>query len=99
MDGVYDIAVITQPSMRVLKLVWSGSKVYLFWIMVHFVISNSYGYVCTPKSGIGLLTSPIRVSAPHCKGLRWAFETSGQAVDNMWVVLATWITNKMVGFI
>ena len=99
MEGLYDVRDITEPGLKLLKFTWSGSKVYLFWIMVHFMISNSYSYICTPKSGYGLLTSPIRVSSPHCKGLRWAFETSGQAVDNMWLVLATWITNKMIGFI
>lgn len=96
MHGLASVNFVTDTSLKLAEITWSGSKVYLFWILVHYLVSNSYGSFCTPKSTYGFLTSPILVSSPHCKALRWAHEISGSTIDNMWIIFGTWIANKIV---
>ena len=84
------------PYFSVLKIGLESAQLYFFWIMLHYVVSNSYGYFCTPISTYGFLTTPILVSSPHCKALRWAHEISGTTIDNMWIIFGTWISNKIV---
>ena len=39
--------------------------------------------------------SPFLVSAPHCKAIRWVVHNGGNTIDNMWIMLATWICSKL----
>lgn len=75
---------------------WSCSKIYLFWISIHFASSNMYPYFCSNPSLFGFLISPFMVVAPHCKALGWIQTTSTFAIENMWVVLSTWITTQFL---
>lgn len=79
-------------------VVWKASKVYLFWISVHFAIANGYYLVCAPTSVSGFFMSPFLVSSPHCRALRWANEQSALTVDNMWIVFGTWMASKITSF-
>jgi hypothetical protein len=79
-----------------LVLAWKCSNVYIFWISVHYVTSHVYPYFCADLSFIGFAKSPFMVIAPHCKGLNWLHQTSTLAIENMWVILGTWIAAQLV---
>ena len=74
---------------------WSVSKIYLFWILVHLLSVNLYCYFCANLSIFGLITSPFAVVAPHCKALGWLMSNSTIAISNMWVILAGWLLTKI----
>ena len=74
---------------------WNIVKIYLFWIVVHFVSSNLYSHLCTNMSLWGLLSSPFLVVSPHCKALFWLTNNSITNITNMWLVLGTWFMTKL----
>ena len=76
---------------------WSFSKFYLFWIIVHFAVSNLYTYLCTPMSIWGLVWSPFMAVAPHCKGMHWLFNISTNTIGHMWTIVGVWFSSKLVG--
>jgi len=74
------------------------SKMYMFWIFIHYTIANAYPYFCAPSNFKGFLVSPFLVSSPHCKALRWAFDQSSLTVDNMWIIFGAWAAGKITSF-
>lgn len=74
----------------------SVAGLYLLWILIHYVSAHLYVYYCAHGSFIGLIMSPILVSAPHCRALRWAIYTGAQSIDAMWIVLGTWVCSKLL---
>ena len=82
-------------NLNLLKNIWDIIKIYLFWIVIHFVCSNLYCYLCTNLSITGFLISPFIVMSPHCKALMWLTSTSITNINNMWLVLGTWFITKM----
>ena len=77
-------------------MVWKASNIYVFWIGMHFITANMYPYFCADVSLYGVVTSPFLVMAPHCKALLWAQQTSTMAIENMWIVLGTWLCSQML---
>ena len=69
---------------------------YFIWILLHFVSSHVYAQYCTPKTVMGYLLSPLTVTTPHCKALRWIIYHGGNTVENMWVLLGIWLCSKLV---
>lgn len=72
-------------------MVWEASSVYIFWIFMHYATAHLYPYFCAQLSLTGALTSPFLVMTPHCKAIHWTMQTSTHAIENMWVVLGTWL--------
>ena len=76
--------------------IWSISKIYLFWIVVHFVSANLYAYYCAHMSFYGFLTSAFMTATPHCIGLNWMTNWTHNTIRNMWLTLGTWLVTKIM---
>jgi hypothetical protein len=78
------------------RYVYSASSVYLFWMMLHYFSAQLYVYYCAPRGFYGFLISPFLVAAPHCRAIRWIIHNGGNMVDNMWLILGTWLCSKVI---
>ena len=78
------------------QYVYSASSIYLFWIMLHYFSAQLYVYYCAPRGFYGFLISPFLVAAPHCRAIRWIIHNGGNMVDNMWLILGTWLCSKII---
>ena len=83
---------------KLLLEIWSFSKFYLFWILMHYISTNLYTYFCTPLSFVGFLASPFMAVSPHCKGLHWLFNVSVSTIGQMWMIFGIWLSAKLTGF-
>lgn len=72
------------------------SGLYILWIILHFISANLYVYYCANLSFYGIIMSPILTNAIHCKALRWTLNIGAQTIENMWIVLGTWICSKIM---
>lgn len=72
---------------------------YLFWIIIHFVASHLYLYMCVGSTFVGFLMSPFTSSAPHCQGLSWAIYALSRQFLLMWIALGTFIVSKLFKFV
>jgi len=75
---------------------YNATSIYFFWILMHYFSSQLYVYYCTPQGFYGFFISPFLVAAPHCRALRWIIHSGGNMVDNMWIILGTWLCSKML---
>jgi len=87
---------ITEQSKFCAKYVYSATSIYFFWILMHYFSAQLYVYYCTPQGFYGFFISPFLVAAPHCRALRWIIHSGGNMVDNMWIILGTWLCSKML---
>ena len=78
-----------------LTLVNNIAGIYLVWIILHFVAAHLYVYYCANLSFYGFLMSPILVSAPHCRAIRWTIYNGAQSIDTMWIVFGTWLCSRI----
>jgi hypothetical protein len=78
------------------QYVYGASSIYLFWIMLHYFSAQLYVYYCAPRGFYGFLISPFLVAAPHCRAIRWIIHNGGNMVDNMWIILGTWLCSKII---
>ena len=78
------------------RFVFSGIKIYLFWITVHYITSHLYPHLCADLSFYGFITSAVYVMTPHCRALAWLQNTSQMAIQNMWMVLGAWFCAKLL---
>jgi len=76
---------------KIITFVFQISSVYLMWILLHYFSSQLYVKLCTPSNMYGLLMSPFLVTTPYCQGLRWLIYNGSVMINNMWIVLATWL--------
>lgn len=97
--GAYILHNITEFLCKTCKLVFSGMKIYLFWITVHYLASHLYPQFCAELSVYGFITSAIYVMTPHCRALAWLKTTSATAIENMWVVLGAWFCAKLMPYV
>lgn len=72
------------------------SGVYLFWIGLHYIASHLYIHFCVPSNFFGFLISPFMTASPHCQGLRWIIYTGANTINNMWVILGTWLCSYLL---
>ena len=72
------------------------SSVYLLWILLHYSASHLYVQLCVPKTVVGFLMSPFMTLAPHCQGLRWLVYNAASFINNMWVILGTWMCSNIL---
>jgi hypothetical protein len=87
---------ITEKGVYCVQYVYSASSIYLFWMMLHYFSAQLYVYYCAPRGFYGFLISPFLVAAPHCRAIRWIIHNGGNMVDNMWLILGTWLCSKVI---
>ena len=75
------------------------TKVYILWIIIHYISVQLYVKHCVPSSILGFITSPILVSSPHCKAMRWILHTGANTIDNMWNTIGVWFSTKLLQII
>ena len=78
------------------KFLFHISKIYLLWIILHYIASQLYIKFCVPTTVWGFLISPFIVTTPHCQGLRWIVYNAANIINNMWVVLGTWVCSTLL---
>ena len=78
------------------QYMYGASSLYLFWIMLHYFSTQMYVYYCAPRGFYGFFISPFLVAAPHCRAIRWIIHNGGNMVDNMWIILGTWLCSKVI---
>jgi len=71
------------------------SGVYFLWIFLHYVSSHLYVKFCVSNTMLGFFMSPFMTVAPHCQGLRWIIHTAANVINNMWIVLGTWLASTI----
>lgn len=71
-----------------------GLCIYLLFIVVHYISSHLYPYICNPLTIIGFLMSPFMVMSPQCECLRWIVYHSGVQIRNMWI----WVAGYLIHF-
>ena len=76
--------------------VFKISGVYLLWIMLHYTAAHLYVHFCVPKTIFGFIMSPFMTAAPHCQGLRWVVYNAANMINNMWIILGTWICSNIL---
>lgn len=69
---------------------------YALWIVGHYLSAHAYVYYCVPVDFKGFMMSPLLTSTPHCKAFRWIIQNGGSNIDNMWVMIGTWLCAKIV---
>ena len=82
---------------KTIKIVIRISGVYLLWIFLHFCASYLYTKLCVPTTLLGLLMSPFLTATPHCQGLRWVIYNGANIINNMWIVVGTWLCANIMG--
>ena len=70
--------------------------IYLIWILLHYFAAHLYIEYCVPKTWTGLLISPFLTATPHCQGLRWVIYNGGNQINQMWIMIGSWICVKLV---
>ena len=87
----------TYPMVRPMMInLYNASAIYLFWIIVHYISARAYVYYCVPDELSGFIMSPFLVSAPHCKAIRWVVHTGGSNIDNMWIIIGSWLCSRLL---
>jgi len=93
MKNIYDYVV---PYFQWAYLI---TKVYILWVIIHYISVQLYVKHCVPSSILGFITSPILVSSPHCKAMRWMLHTGANTIDNMWNTIGVWFSTKLLQII
>ena len=97
LDAIYSEARNMVPVIKPYALYcYNATGLYLFWICLHYVAAQMYVYYCVPSFFQGFVMTPFLVSAPHCKAIRWVVHNGGNTIDNMWIVLATWLCSRLL---
>jgi len=78
------------------KWIFFISKVYIIWIVIHYVSVQVYVKYCVPSSIWGFIMSPLLVSSPHCKAMRWILHNGANTIDNMWNTIGVWFSAKLL---
>jgi hypothetical protein len=85
-----------QFTYKTIKIFINVTGIYLLWIFLHYLASHLYVRLCVPNTIIGFLMSPFMTATPHCQGLRWIVYNAANMINNMWVVLGTWICSTLL---
>jgi len=79
-----------------IKFIIKVAGIYLLWILLHYLSSHLYVKLCVPSTIIGFMMSPFMTATPHCQGLRWIVYNAANMINNMWIVLGTWICSTIL---
>lgn len=77
-------------------MTWKCSSIYIFWMGAHYLSAHIYPYFCADLSLYGMIASPFLVMSPHCKAILWVQQTSTMAIENMWIVLGSWLCSLLL---
>ena len=77
------------------KICISISGIYLIWIILHYFAAHLYVKLCVPNTIVGFMVSPFLIATPYCIGLRWLITTGSNTINNMWVLLGSWICTNI----
>lgn len=80
---------------KIIKFGYDCSKLYILWILIHFISNHLYIHFCLPKTIIGFLSSPFMVMTPHCVVLNWFQTNSYNIIYQMWFILGTYCVTKI----
>jgi hypothetical protein len=81
---------------KTLQFTFKISGIYLLWICLHYIASHLYIKFCVPSTIFGFIMSPFMTATPHCLGLRWIVYNAANMINNMWLVLGTWICSTIL---
>lgn len=81
---------------KIIQLLISITGIYFLWIFFHYFASHLYVKICVPETIIGFLISPFLITTPYCVGLRWVIHTGANTINNMWIILGTWICSHFL---
>jgi hypothetical protein len=81
---------------KTMKFIFKISGIYLLWICLHYAASHLYIKFCVPSTVIGFIMSPFMTATPHCLGLRWIVYNAANMINNMWLILGTWICSTIL---
>ena len=95
-NSYYYFNLLIEFTFTTIKFIIRVSGIYLLWIVLHYVSSHLYVELCVPKTLIGFLISPFMISTPHCQGLRWVVYNAATVINNMWVLMGSWICSMLI---
>jgi hypothetical protein len=95
LEGIYNIFSHLQ---NIIKFIFGASGIYLIWICLHYFASHLYVKFCVPTTVMGFILSPFMTATPHCQGLRWVVYNAANMINNMWLVLGTWVGSMLLNF-
>jgi hypothetical protein len=81
---------------KFIKVFINITGIYFVWIFLHYIASHLYVRMCVPSTVIGFLLSPFMTATPHCQGLRWVVFNAANMINNMWIILGTWIISNIL---
>jgi hypothetical protein len=76
--------------------IFNVAGIYFLWIFLHYIASHFYVKLCVPDNLIGFLLSPFMTTTPHCQGLRWIIYNAASVINNMWLLLGSWICSTIL---
>ena len=83
---------------KYIQPLWSTIKIYLFWILLHWVSVQFYQYMCVPRTLLGLVFgTAVASQMPHCRAALWTVTHSSTVISNMWIILGSWLITVFVG--
>jgi hypothetical protein len=95
LERIYNIFSYLQ---NIFNFIFGVSSIYLLWICLHYFASHLYVKFCVPTTIMGFVLSPFMTATPHCQGLRWVVYNAANMINNMWLVLGTWIGSILLNF-
>lgn len=72
--------------------------IYLLWVCLHYFSAHLYVKFCVPNTFSGFVMSPFMIATPHCQGLRWIVYNAASVINNMWILMGTWIYSLIWSF-
>lgn len=65
-------------------------KIYITWMILHYISAILYNMWCVPKTFYDVLLLPLIFHTPQCKLLQWGFTTSAGSINQIIVIIITW---------
>ncbi len=87
---------IVSSAINTTYIMYDTTKIYLLWILLHYIASQIYAPICSPYSFWGFIIAPILAVTPQCRALRWIINTGGNTMETMWVILGAWFCSKII---
>ena len=81
---------------KVIHVTISVYGIYFIWTMLHFFASHLYIKFCVPLSFMGFIVSPFMTATPHCQGLRWIIFNGANMINNMWLIVGSWVCSILL---
>ena len=70
--------------------------IYVICILLHYISSQLYIYLCTPANFYGFLISPFLAPTLHCQAMRWCIYNCGNNITHMWITVGVWFAAKLI---